>query len=66
MTKYWTGRNEETMRRFENKGSVSVGIVMVLADMAENDVYPNGTFSDAEVSIWEAFSRMKEIDKEQN
>ena len=66
MTKYWTRRNEETMRRFENKGSVSVGLVMALADMAENDIYPDGTFSDAEVSIWEVFSRMKEINKEQN
>lgn len=66
MTKYWKRRNEETMRRFENKGSVPVGLVMALADMAENDIYPDGAFSDAEVSIWEAFSRMKEINKEQN
>lgn len=66
MTEYWKRRNEETMRRFENKGSVSVGMVMALADMAENDIYPGVMFSDAEVSIWEAFSRMKEINKEQN
>lgn len=64
MTKYWKRRNEETMRRFENKRNVSVGRVMALADMARHDVYPDGTFSDAEVLIWEAFSHMKEINKE--
>ena len=60
MTEYWKRRNEETMRRFENKGSVSVGMVMALADMAENDIYPGTMFSDAEVLIWERFHLMKE------
>lgn len=59
MTKYWKRRNEETMRRFENKRNVSVGRVMALADMAENEIYPDGTFSDAEVVIWERFHLMK-------
>ena len=59
MTEYWKRRNEETMRRFENKGSVSVGMVMALADMAENDIYPGVMFSDSEVSIWERFHLMK-------
>lgn len=59
MTEYWKRRNEETMRRFENKGSVSVGMVMALADMAENDIYPGVMFSDAEVLIWERFHLMK-------
>lgn len=59
MTEYWKRRNEETMRRFENKGSVSVGMIMALADMAENDIYPGAMFSDAEVLIWERFHLMK-------
>lgn len=55
MTNRQKERNEDIMKRWENHGSIPIGRVFVLADMACMNECPDGTFSDDECNIWEAF-----------
>ena len=55
MTNRQKDRNETIMKRWENHGKIDIGCVFVLADMACMNEYPDGTFSDDECLIWEAF-----------
>lgn len=44
--------------RWENRSyDIPIWRVMVLAEMAHNNISPDGTFSDAECIIWELFKR---------
>lgn len=52
MTELQKQRNEKIMERWANHGKIDIGRVFVLADMAKNGEYPDGTFSDAECNIW--------------
>ena len=55
MTNRQKERNEDIMRRWANHGSIPIGRVFVLADMACMHEYPDASFSDDECCIWEAF-----------
>ena len=55
MTKDRIERNEQIMKRWENRGKIEIGRVFVLADMARENVYPDGSFGDDECNIWAAF-----------
>ena len=52
MTKLQKQKNEKIMERWANHGKLDIGRVFVLADMARNGEYPDGTFSDDECNIW--------------
>lgn len=52
MTKLQKQKNEKIMERLANHGKIDIGRVFVLADMARNGEYPDGTFSDDECNIW--------------
>ena len=52
MTKLQKQKNEKIMERWANHGKIDIGRVFVLADMARNGEYPDGTFSDDECNIW--------------
>ena len=52
MTKRQKQKNEKIMERWSNHGKIDIGRVFVLADMARNGEYPDGTFSDDECNIW--------------
>ncbi len=39
----------------ENERKYSVAMLQALYDMAKNDVYPDGTFSDEECNVWSLF-----------
>lgn len=48
----------ELKEEFKNKyidEDVSIWKIYLLMHMAENDIYPNGTFSDVECSLWSKF-----------
>lgn len=51
--------SDDIRMRWEKRGDIPVWRVMLLAEMAEKGVYPDGTFSDDECNIWEAFRRME-------
>ena len=61
MTKDQQIRNESIMKRWCNHGKIEIGRVFVLADMARNNVWPDGTFSDAECSIWNEFMSARDV-----
>ena len=52
MTKLQKQKNDKIMERWANHGKIDIGRVFVLADMARNGEYPDGTFSDDECNIW--------------
>ena len=52
MTKLQKQKNEKIMERWANHGKIDIGRVFILADMARNGEYPDGTFSDDERNIW--------------
>ena len=52
MTKLQKQKNEKIMERWVNHGKIDIGRVFILADMARNGEYPDGTFSDDECNIW--------------
>ena len=52
MTKLQKQKNEKIMERWANHGKIDIGRVFILADMARNGEYPDGTFSDDECNIW--------------
>lgn len=54
-------RNEDIQKRWETRGDIPIYRVMILADMAMNGEYPDGTFGDDEVIIWEQFRNMRFI-----
>ena len=51
MTKLQKQKNEKIMERWANHGKIDIGRVFILADMARNGEYPDGTFSDDECNI---------------
>lgn len=51
--------SDDIRMRWEKRGDIPVWRVMLLAEMAEKGIYPDGTFSDDECIIWEAFRRME-------
>lgn len=61
MTSKQKYRNEDTQKRWESHGDIPIYRVMILADMAMNGEYPDGTFGDDEVIIWEQFRSMRFI-----
>lgn len=48
----------EMYRRFGYMCDISPSRMFVIADMAMNNVYPDGRFSDEECCIWEGFRSM--------
>ena len=52
MTKLQKQKNEKIMGRWANHGKIDIGRVFILAYMARNGEYPDGTFSDDECNIW--------------
>lgn len=52
-------RNDDTMARWERRGNIPIYRVMMLADMARNNEFPDGTFGDDEIIIWEQFYQMR-------
>ena len=52
MTKLQKQKNEKIMERWANHAKIDIGRVFILADMARNGEYPDGTFSDDECNIW--------------
>ena len=52
MTKLQKQKNEKIMEHWANHGKIDIGRVFILADMARNGEYPDGTFSDDECNIW--------------
>lgn len=51
--------SDNVRMRWEKRGDIPVWRVMLLSEMAEKGIYPDGTFSDDECNIWEAFRRME-------
>jgi DNA-binding transcriptional ArsR family regulator len=47
-------REREVVDRNKDGRSVSIYMLLTLAEMAANNIAPDGTFSDAEVDAWEA------------
>lgn len=48
---------EQIKQQWEGRGKIEIWRIFVLAYMARNDIYPDGTFGDDECCIWEAFRR---------
>lgn len=47
-------REREAADRNKDAKTISVYMLLALAEMAANNIAPDGTFSDAEVNAWEA------------
>lgn len=52
-------RIELIKNAWQNHGKIELWKVFVLADMAETDTVPDGSFSDAECCVWNEFRRFK-------
>lgn len=48
----------QILERWKNNGSIEIGRVFVLAEMARLNIVPDGTFSDDECNIWSAIRRV--------
>lgn len=59
MNKKIMDMSDDIRSRWEKRGSVPVWRVMLIAEMAEKGIYPDGSFGDDECIIWEAFRRME-------
>ena len=46
-------------RLSQNVGVYTTEMIAALRDMAEHDVYPDGTFGDDECNVWEMFHMIK-------
>ena len=57
MTKAQKLRNEDIMKKTQ-KSSIELWVIYSLIDMAKNDEYPDGSFSDNECCLWSTFRRM--------
>lgn len=49
---------KQILERWKNNGSIEIGRVFVLAEMARLNIVPDGTFSDDECNIWSAMRRV--------
>lgn len=59
MNKKIMDMSDDIRMRWEKRGDIPVWRVMLLAEMSEKGIYPDGSFGDDECNIWEAFQRME-------
>lgn len=51
-------KNETIRNMYSNGTKIELGQIYVLIDMAENEEWPDWTFSDDECNLWSKFRRM--------
>lgn len=57
MTREQKYRDEDIMSKTV-KDKIELGVIYSLIDMAKNDEYPDGSFSDNECCLWSDFRSM--------